>query len=431
MKKGNALLISAVLIPVSVWFTFTKGIAPLDSFEQLATATESRTSTFESEAIVSNNDQQKPLFVLHVGPSKTGTTTVQYFAQNNEKVMEDANVYYLGHNGKNRQQDTHRLHSTCLSGSNFDEQACKEKWAEIYRILDDHHAKNHIVLLSEERFSYYHKEKDEEARLWKYLVPLQEKWDVRVVYTYRRYYDWLPSKYYQVFNPMGGSRYEANMAKRLEWPDMKGKVIPSFPEFFEAYSNKWSLKHPAAMKKKYEDRFDNVWFFNMHMEGDFLPNFFCKMVPEAGSLCEYLRTEYTSIVKNPSTSKHVHFDMIAVEAYKRGWLDKSLARRDVAQAVEDFSAEQGYDKMTDFPLDCLTPEQTESLLSQSLSFESKTVPKYFASPKGEVVLREGFAASLEKHKFCTVDVDVVLEERKWQKFLKNMRPETVSAAPEN
>lgn len=386
--------------------------------------------TVEAEVSASSITQKKsrgkvpdgamlvPKFILHVGPPKTGTSTIQAFAATHDDLLRKDNIYYLGHYGKRQDLNMHEFSNLCRLCQGKQDCDCNKKWEEFSKLVNYHHSQNHSVMLSDETFYRYKNENDEQAYLWDHLVPLLKNWDVRIVYTYRRYFEWIPSTYHQSFNPAGKKRKET----RSNWPGSGGLTIPSFPVFLDTFM-KLSAKQPSALKKKWEDHFSNIWVFNMHDDGPFLRNFFCRMV-QGTQICNFLRSQTTELTKNPSSSKILHYDMLATEAYQRGLVKKGLKRTAVNRAVMDHSIERGLSSISDFPLKCLSQKQTDQFLNVSLALESAMVPKFFSSTKGETDLRKKFVEASDAGKFCSVDVDAVLKDGRWQKFFKKLGAET-------
>lgn len=346
--------------------------------------------------------------MLHVGPGKTGTKTVQWFGEHHEDLLKSNNFFYI-------RQERHELARLCRIKKQLEN--CRRKWDNFERLLDYHHTCKHITFWCLKRAFRRPKTnlESENKCVWDRLVPLQKRWRVRVVFTYCRFFEWVPSKYAQAYNPKG-----PNKSKRKKWPEEGGIEIPSFPAYFES-KTKRAFKHPLTTKRRWDDHFENVQVFNLHTDGEFLVNFYCQMIPGATRACHYLSDEkYSSTAKNPSSKKLLHFDMIAVAAYKMGLVNKTVSRESVREAVGGYSKHLGFETVADFPLECLSRNQTESLLYQSLLMESEMVPEYFSSPQGESELLSGFWNASESASFCSIDTDKVLDDEQWQNFFRNL-----------
>lgn len=361
-----------------------------------------------------HNVDNKPLFVLHVGPAKTGTTTIQWFAAEQEELLQKDNIYYLGHWPS--EKNLHRLYNFCVLPEKMNDELCNRKWAEFETEIDKHHAQNHNILVSEELFSnIILRGEDSRELLLDRLVPLQHKWRVRVIFTHRRYFEWLPSRYYQNYKP----DTKSDMVRKQSWPDEGGGTIMSLPQYIDQFLK--AEKNPLLwLKKSWDAQFSDVRVFNMHDNDNFVGAFFCEMIPEARQICDHVWSQPSvTVKKNMSTNKALHFDMLAVEAYKRGWIDKSLSRLTVAREIEAFSSKlEKLHSMAGFPLLCLSKNQTESLLDQTISIEREMIPEF--SPAREAEIRSKFAQALEERKFCSVDVDKALEDKRWQMFFKSL-----------
>lgn len=74
---------------------------------------------------------------------------------------------------------------------------------------------------------------------------------------------------------------------------------------------------------------------SMHQEGNLVTNFMCKSLPSANNCCNRLKNGALEIPRE-NASIDLDHDIIAVEARKRGLLQKSLSRREVQDEVSRF-----------------------------------------------------------------------------------------------
>lgn len=373
-------------------------------------------SQIETNPSKSGVRRRKPLFVLHVGPSKTGTTTIQWFAAYHKYLLEKDNIHYLGHfkNATSTEMNLHILNPLCYSCPKEEEKCpeCDDRWDEFEKAVDYHYSLGHNVFVSNEMFSGFRTEESEKKPMWDHLTPILRKWNVRVVFSYRRYYEWVPSKYFQLYSP--GTEKTGK-----KWPDDGGRITPLFPDYSDSH-RKDTFKHPLLLKRKWESHFSNVWVFNMHEDGDILANFYCSMLPEAKQACKFLSNrEQESSTINPSANKLLQYDSIAIEAYTRGWVNKKRSRSEVRGAVEEYAKELGWETLDDFPLKCLSPTQADAFLNSSLSMEKELLPEFYSSPKGKKEHELGFARASKKGKFCSVHVDEVLNNDNWKRFFQD------------
>ena len=161
-----------------------------------------------------------PTFVFHVGPPKTGTTTLQCgFSVLAKELSKNASTYYLGKNCGHISLPKEN-NETALAGHylTFEIAALKTtgyNTAALRSRMEHHHALGNNILFSVESFASIdgsiHEEKKDQA--WILFRDLFQNWNINIVIAYRHYFDWLPSMYFQ--------RYIGN--QRLDrWPHDKG-----------------------------------------------------------------------------------------------------------------------------------------------------------------------------------------------------------------
>lgn len=429
-KQQNSLLLIFMIATVSLmWLQThfeeirretttvdtTQRVRSVTNRNKMASPPSARNSVDTSDPSASANTA--PLFVLHVGPPKTGTSTIQGVARNHEDILQQDNMYYLGHYAGRPETRLHELSKFCRKCETQEGCIhCPQRWQEFENIVSHHYDLNHNVFVSDETFNrFFSDEQDAEEFLWTRLANILSRWDVRIIFSHRHYHEWVPSNYHQNFNPMGNRAQDV----RGSWPDAGGITILSFREYFQNFvsSDNFWYKHPLFIKKQWAKHFKDVRVVSMHGDGDFVNTFFCKFLPEAKSLCEVLKSKpkETAITKNSSSQKYLHYDMLAVAAYQRGFIKKKLKRPDVTAAIKKHAQKLGLLTITDFDLECLSHDQADLFLKMTLELESDVVPDF-----SEAELRSIFASDAEKGKFCSVDTDLTLQDERWVEFFKTL-----------
>jgi hypothetical protein len=380
----------------------------------------------------SSNMNKKPLFVLHIGPPKTGTTTLQCELGPKYNDLLQENFYYLGfyyppmcglpinHRVEGFSDATRPVLLNCYAhreGCDLD-----KHWQDFASILESH--KEHNVIMSDEMFDE-HFGQDDVQRFAKLLQP---HWDVRILYTYRHFYSFLPSLYHQGNNPYATNPGIPYAVEKTMWPKDGGFKIRSFQD-----GNYFYIEEDMTRFFYWANAFGNVRVFNMQNTngGDYLPAFLCTMIPEAKSLCQQSQIEVSSSSdshnSNNSASKYLHYDMLAVAAHEQGLLDHTdMTREMVRDAVQLYCEAKKWTSIDDFPLDCLSDSKMDSFLDESLRQASILQP-YFANPREsssgvslEAEIRTGFQDFREKKMFCSVDAERALEEEHWRQFFLNI-----------
>ena len=175
----------------------------------------------------------KPVFVLHAGPPKTGTTTLQCSLP--VLKLEEDGFLYIGKvtdcpfSRKKRANyvNTKSL-ATCMnkySGRNntWLEQQCKE-YRKMKEILDFSLENDFDVIYSSEGFF----DGFELSDAFKSLV---SGFEVKVMIVYRRYYQWLPSRYNSLSKPDSNRHKRRTLEK---WPKDGGQTIATFTKAYDS-----------------------------------------------------------------------------------------------------------------------------------------------------------------------------------------------------
>jgi hypothetical protein len=167
----------------------------------------------------------------------------------------------------------------------------------------------------------------------------------------------------------------------------------------------------------------------------YLPSFLCTMIPEAkSSLCNIQMSAVSSSSEhrkdNGSSSKHLHYDMLAVAAKEEGLLDETnLNRVGVRDAVQEYCERNDWTSIHAFPLDCLTPEELQPFLEQSLH-QAELMEAYLVNgspidPSSmESEIRSGFWEYEEQKQFCSVNANLILQQEIWQQFFHDLADTT-------
>jgi len=307
-----------------------------------------------------------------------------------EKTLQRDNYHYLGINPlpQDNMKGTIAVYNTSMSlallyCNQVDSLYCGDTVAvqEFQNALTYHRERNHNLIYSFENWASMpiHDHDSETDHKWELWMSLLQDWRVKIVISYRRYHEWLGSLINQHFK----MTYLDADAKPINWPDAGGWTIPEIPEmwsnnftpkyyYFESFFNE--NVSPLNAYEKWSKYFD-VSIYDMYEEGDSTRNFVCNHLPGAKNTCSakdfslenMTDPEELLLVKNPSVG--LHYDMLAVGAYKRGWIKLSMKREEARDAVECKLRKLNQTSIHNFPLKCLTEEQTKHLRAISLKYE--------------------------------------------------------------
>jgi len=374
----------------------------------------------------------KPYFVLHVGPPKTATTSIQCGLDllSADLAKEDA-YYFVGKrcprfssgimgNGEGGIPGHHLMMGL------IDANPHSRGFERLKERMDYHRTRGNHMIFSIEAMSNHLVDRPE---TWKMFLSLFEGWNVRVVVAYRHYFDWIRSMYFQQHI---GKKY------REKWPDQQGLAHPSFQTFLEYHLERWEKRDPSNdghswgqhlslyALQYFGKHFDDVQIFDLHQEGDVLTNFICQMVPNAVNMCRRLQKNALVETGVKRESHSFDADRLALAAYQARLFNQNIGR---TAAVKTISAE--LEKTGDLfkaqNLACMDDALVSRFLNASLWFEEQVVASS-RSPASSVGFRrtpsdhvEAFQSANRSGKFCEIDTDAVLQLPHWKDFLSSMQ----------
>eukprot|EP00814_Leptocylindrus_danicus_P003995 CAMPEP_0116027288 /NCGR_PEP_ID=MMETSP0321-20121206/14527_1 /TAXON_ID=163516 /ORGANISM="Leptocylindrus danicus var. danicus, Strain B650" /LENGTH=497 /DNA_ID=CAMNT_0003500589 /DNA_START=18 /DNA_END=1508 /DNA_ORIENTATION=+ len=423
--------------------------------------TKSKTSSTPAEGVSISHDEDQPVhetnnddapwFILHAGPPKSGTTTIQCDMGRYSNLLRMDNVAYIGRFGKSKfcpdvkQFQNGRVEeeegaaldpilnhvpdwNSCLE--NVKECKNRKIWNDFSSVLQHYRNQRMHVFMSDEgligRALY------DDSEVLQLLSDALQGWRVKVVINYRRYYEWIASYYNTHF------KYNGHLSSLYkDWPEDDGSgtgggglVIPTFPEFYHEHvqggaSDQSSfLQEPEeAPRRAFESIAEEVHLFSIYQGGDLFTNFVCQTLPKIdGEACNALVKEKgqsaRADIENPSADNH-DYDILAVAAYRAGLIDKTnknLTRSKVRNKIQKYKESMGDDGK--FPQTCLESPDLLNIFGKSLHNEEKLFPTWFSTDASRAYKSEehqaGFDSFVAKRKFCSIDATLVLnQEREW------------------
>lgn len=216
----------------------------------------------------SSNDKtatpSRPVAFLHVGPRKTGTTSIQtaLFELSKRGVLSQDNYVFLGKPESNITADDqwsfHNYIHECMgliSEAKKDEEFCQGVQQWIHTKLQEHASQGHNLIWSDEDVL---RAVQNQPQYLRELAHLFQDFEIKVVVGYRLYYEWILSEYYQEQKQGIGKHTKHRMQTyRPFWEWYKSKLDPSQQDaiFFPL---------DAAAYHAWKDVFANMHVFNLH-----------------------------------------------------------------------------------------------------------------------------------------------------------------------
>lgn len=382
----------------------------------------------------------RPAFVLHIGPSKTATSTLQGDCRNfmDSGVLARDGFLYIGRSSGIYRRTDPRLRWMSLSG--LFGPSCIEPYRNgsrgggllansscsgPYETLVDSYNMNQSVVFSDEMWSYnthfneYHLYNESSSEYLPYLrEEIFKNWNFHIMVGYRRKYDWLVSAMKEGWSQMC-------FDEKLEisaWPAQNGtKCSPPL-------MLPWILRRINTGKDeivrwyRYVDQTISAlrrggiepFIWNFHGDTHVTNALFCDVIGNAPHVCNHSRSRanlshankkesglqfYNDIVWHAAVSNIAGLDMV-----NQTRMETSVKLMHYHQAVLNRT-------IHDLPMRaCPSNARLQVLLNQSLDVEKHLLPDVYNSSHGKDELVENFWSLVnETRVFCSVDGTAVLK----------------------
>jgi hypothetical protein len=373
-----------------------------------------------------DNDEKRAYFILHVGPSKTGTSSIQC-TLSRTPFLQKSDYMYIGRaenpsicgQSKYNLQRRDYIHAQGFVFGEVIKKSLGRHGNKLKREIETNFDKNTSVILSAEEFDVMGRQ-DEES--WDFLSQTlgSAKNRTRVIITYRHFHEKIVSLYQELI---------VGRRDRNGW---KAAAIPSFPEAMEkAWSHALTMSHDALVRA-YSKHFDDVKVFDFHGKGDLVTRFICDL-PNSHAACEAYKVDSTNAAEEekkgntgegmgashsrPSRTSYAQADRIAVAAYKAGLISNQLFDRlDVANAVLEYVQNSGWTFLK-LPRVCPSEKDLNAILAKSIE-DAQGFDIYDASS-----IQTSFEEYKEKGSYCAVNITAVVEDEKWKEFFQGLKKE--------
>jgi hypothetical protein len=380
--------------------------------------------------------------ILHFGPRKTATTTIQYVLNHpdTKALLGQDSFVYLG-----RDQTTRTLYGDTarkyvlyciLGGNNCSSNVSNEhdtpfangtaskhrpntndksktmhlKWSRFVQKVQQARHNGQNVIVSDEAVPRAIQGRTQYMQ--QYLNAFAGFGTVRVVFGYRRLFDWIVSEYNEEFK-------------------LDTKLVTPFVEWYrhqvhhDTSSNTWSKENgpppnrwfrvvDGAELRRFHGVFPTICVFNLHyyhdpfhpeehpcdtrhglVVEDTIANFLCHMIPETRQACEAActgRLPEPPVEQQNVSPVTIDFDYIARRVAKElRWKNPDRNQlKDFSLRIQQYSSSVQQDTTTanetinhssspTIPMTCLLQDELERLYQKSLAMEHELVPKLYSS----------------------------------------------------
>jgi hypothetical protein len=348
---------------------------------------------------------ERPLLVLHVGPGKTGTTSIQKTLKNETEALKADKYTYIGNNAGPLDK-TQSYHCE----NHEERKGCTHVLGEeMMHLLKAYRKSYNHTLLGSNEFIY--NLNDDRRRAWVDATQTLYQWNMQVVVSYRRLHEYLPSLYNQHYKK-NRLPTEPKLYGHHNWPGIDGNYkLPTFPEYLETKVD--MTQHDTLSTYEAWGKDFPVSVFNVHQEGDLATNFVCQIVPGAKTLCDELTRRFVAQNegKHSNIAKVVFdYDIMGVTAWEKGLIhperdSRNHLRKDIMKHHRETL------NSTELPQVCPNATMLERFRESSSKHE-KWSESFAQKPVSS------FAESWEHMlpKFCSVDAEAALQLPEWKTF---------------
>jgi len=348
-------------------------------------------------------EKRRSVIYLHIGPMKTGTTSIQE-AMNDKEVVgaakDDGLTLWRPYTLQHKNLPVFR----CFFGR---KSRCEPKLRHFFdtKVWAGEHSpsQSDAVFLSHEMLGT----RLMEDEIWNMYDRVLKDWDVRIVMGYRRYYNSMISHTNQVFKLRCTVGFVCNEHNETV-------VDYSFSKEAEKHSPIHSFDFFLA-------RYPKVSIVNLHEEYDIIEHMFCDVVTNFTKVCNAVKSynnKTSTVIKNKSLYKGFH--RIALAAYHAGLVGNQTKLIPLVEYVKRQAQMMEYNE-TSLPRTCLSKTKLDKILKTSLQYEERVVPEFFRSDLGERALKRDFDEAVREGIFCEVDTAKILADDRWRKVFQDYK----------
>ena len=368
--------------------------------------------------------------VLHIGPHKTGTTTIQEISrQLVGTIVQDGYDMPWNH----MDDKTHlRLiqnqvqFTTCFidASSAYNRiYPCTSK--ELLQSARDIAKQNHSLLISSETLS---QNVTGLSKLAEFLTPWEH---VTIVVSYRHFYDWILS-------------YHNSMTKRLgSWENCKDKFKANTtddklrPSIYDHLTSTSLMNHQekrsfSNLLTRYSQYFDNIEVMNIHdEETELAVQFYCNAISDAPNTCNTVKEMLSSPSSKVTANKGVPlaYEDITYAAHRRGLINIQTPEqyKQIKAAAQNYHENTLKQSRSDFPLNCPSKDALDKLWNVSIEADKS----YYAAVAKSMGESGEYTAAHEKKLWddfkvktktgsCELNMTALLELQVWKDFFNSL-----------
>jgi len=423
-RKTCLILFFLLLVVVGLIAPFYSSWSFISTYNEILVSEGIVTTEQKIDSMVSVDS--KPYLVVHIGPSKTGTSTIQKDSFMFTDVLDLDSYIYAGRFGDRKifaaifgilNDDTcltqtaaylSRSTTNTTNTTKASDIPCwKSRMARV-RKLDPKH-----LLISDEAYSY----RKHSKQYYDNIKIVFQDWNLLYIVSYRRYGEWILSSIKQKYATRDKCVGEKTIWEEGQRCTNKWSFVRTFlhrkdengREVFR--TNYFNIDESTRGMKEANVSFKIV---NFHDERHISSSFYCDAIPNTPNTCRHSH----SLNSNKGTAANIRDIMsstcanIVYDARMAGLLKISnQTRLDMNMECELFMETKNITH-ADMPLVCPTKEMLEELLEKSLEFEIMILPDFGKSDRGRAEhIKSFWEMANERREFCDVDTEKLLESQ--------------------
>jgi hypothetical protein len=364
-----------------------------------------------------NNGKGK--LVLHIGPLKTGTTSIQVdLTLLDHKRLLQQDGWYYATEGRALDEATQNIRPmkelTGTDGTFID---------DLKQTLDKLKGRN--VIHSKEGWSVDFANNPDLYQ--KMHEALSADWDITIVSGYRPYFDWVVSLYSQTQKM---DKFTYTNPEDWPWFEKDGRHVKTarlFPNNYEFWMSKlqWFIDSIVGRASPY---FATATY-NMNDPRSPSVAFVCDCLPGATKSCQRLIEQVEAEkgkarVENKGDLNLIYYDALGLAAGTAKLVDETqFTRYRVQKAIQNHVENVMHQTAgKDWPMFCPTAEYLDVLFEKSVRLEKTYMPQLWeTNPNRHTELQNRFQKQISTRAFCHVDVDTMLRDNVWLQFFEQFQ----------
>lgn len=328
--------------------------------------------------------------VIHIGPHKTGTTSIQKGIHDYKEIIARDGYVIPGEEdapGKfQKLNPSHNIAFSLLQNRNFKGGKDREVFKALSAFLQRSKQEKKNVLLSSENFDMV------DPKLMKMIF--DDSFETHIVIVYRRYHEWLQSSHSQ---------------------RLKGAYSTNYVTFVTNFVDKLKRKSSLGLKEAYGTFFENISILNYHEEKRLLDSFFCDSISGLNNTCQHVKNQVEEVRQN-TRSKYAEFTQLIKLSKERNVTKKEVEEKEAGKQIQSFVHSTLNIETKDLPSKCIDNDVLDNIYGFSLNQEKTLFPVWFEARGGEDRFRKDFEKFYETS-LCAIDSEAILEDERWVTFL--------------